>query len=377
MTCDVIVIGVGGMGSAAVYHLARRGARVLGLEQFDIPHHRGSSHGVNRIIRLGYAEHPSYVPLLRRAYTLWRELEEAAGEQLLYITGGFDIGPPDGAMVQGVIRSCALHDLPYELLDARTLNARHPGYRLSDALVGVFQQESGFVLAERSVLAHVEAAHALGAEVHAREAVLGWDASGAGVVVRTDRGEYRARRLVISAGAWASTLVPQLRTNAVPERQVLLFTQPHQPSLYERSRFPIFNMDAPEGHFYGFPVFGVPGFKIGKYHHLREQGPADTLDRETHPEDERVLREAVARYFPDANGPTMARTTCLFTNSPDEHFVIDHSPDESSVVIAAGFSGHGYKFCSVVGEALADLALDGGSRHDLSLFRLARFGASA
>jgi sarcosine oxidase len=373
VTVDVIVIGVGGMGSAATYHLARRGARVLALEQFDVPHDRGSSHGVNRIIRLGYAEHPSYVPLLRRAYALWRDLEAAAGEQLLFITGGFDIGAPEGALVPGVLRSCTLHDLPYEVLDAQALNARHPGYGLRDPLVGVFQQESGFVLAERSVIAHVEAAHALGAAVHAREPVVGWEAAGGRVHVRTTRGRYAASHLVITAGPWASSVVPLLGDVAVPERQVLLFTQPRQPVLYQMDRFPIFNMEAPEGHFYGFPVHGVPGFKIGKYHHLRQDGNPATMDREVHAEDEQALREAVARYFPDANGPTLAMKTCIFTNTPDEHFIIDRHPDEPSVTIAAGFSGHGYKFCSVIGEAIADLALEGGTRHDLSLFRLDRF----
>lgn len=187
-----------------------------------------------------------------------------------------------------------------------------------------------------------------------------------------ESGEYRAKRLVITAGPWASSLVPQLRTLAIAERQVLLFSQPRTPASYTLDRFPVFNMDVPEGHFYGFPVFGVPGFKIGKYHHRREQGEPGTMDRDAYPEDEQVLREAVGRYFPDASGPTLALKTCLFTNSPDEHFIIDRHPDEPSVVIAAGFSGHGYKFCSVVGEALADLSLDEGSRHDLSLFQLSR-----
>ncbi|HEY7290047.1 MAG TPA: N-methyl-L-tryptophan oxidase [Vicinamibacterales bacterium] len=375
MDYDVIVIGIGGMGSAAVYHLARKGVRVLGLEQYDIPHDRGSSHGVNRIIRLGYAEHPSYVPLLRRAYELWRELEAACGEQLLFITGGFDIGPRDGTLVSGVLRSCALHGLQYELMEPAAVNDRYPGFRLIDPLVGVFQPDSGFVLAERSVIAHVEAAHARGADVRARETVLDWEASDAGVRVRTNRGRYRAKRLVITAGPWASSVVPALRTLTVAERQVLLFAQPLRPELYRLGRFPIFNMDAAEGHFYGLPIHGVPGVKIGKYHHLHQQGAPDALDRDVHDEDERVLRDAIARYFPDANGPTMALKTCLFTNSPDEHFIIDRHPHHASVFIAAGFSGHGFKFCSVVGEILAELAVDGATRHDLSLFRLSRFGS--
>jgi sarcosine oxidase len=377
MTYDAIVLGIGGMGSAAAYHLARRGARVLGLEQFDVPHDRGSSHGVTRIIRLAYAEHPSYVPLLRRAYALWRDLERAHGERLLVVTGGLDLGRADSGVVAGSRRSCELHDLPHEVLTGPQINARFPGYGLPGDFLGVLQPEGGFVLAERGVVAHVEAAHAAGAEIRAREGVLAWEAGDRGVGVRTTRGEYRARRLVITAGPWASRCVPALAGLARPERQVLLFTQPRTPAHFRPDRFPVFNMGAPDGHFYGLPIHGVPGFKIGLYNHRREQVDPDTVDRAVHAEDEAVLRAGIARYFPDADGPTLAMTTCLFTNSPDEHFILDRHPAEPAVTIAAGFSGHGYKFCSVVGEVMADLALDGGSRHDLALFRLDRFSSAA
>jgi sarcosine oxidase len=374
---DVIVIGVGGMGSATVYHLARRGARVLGLERFDIPHDRGSSHGVTRIIRLAYAEDPAYVPLLRRSYALWRELEREAGEPLLFITGGLDLGPRQGRIVSGSLRSCAAHDLPHDVLDAATIQSRFPGYRVPDDIVGVLQPDGGFVLSERAIVAHVDAALALGATVHAREAVEAWEASGDSVRVKTTRGEYRARRLVITAGPWAAQMVPALGALAVPERQVLLWAQPKRPELFRADRFPIFVLEAVEGIYYGFPIHGVPGFKLGRYHHRGEHGEADALDREIHPEDERVLRVALERYFPEANGPTLAMRTCMFTNSPDEHFILDRHPDEPAVAIAAGFSGHGYKFCSVVGEIMADLALEGGSTLDLSLFRLDRFAPRA
>jgi sarcosine oxidase len=373
MAYDVIVIGLGGMGSAAVFHIARRGAKVLGLEQFDIPHDRGSSHGVNRIIRLAYAESPFYVPLLRRAYELWRELESVANERLLLITGGLDLGAPDSPLIRGSRRSCEVHQLPHEYLDAATINARFPGYELPGDFVGVLQPDGGFVLAERSLIAHVEGALAAGGEIRAREAVQQWDADGERVRVQTSRGSYEAKRLVITAGPWAADLVPSLKTLAVPERQVLLFTQPRHPDRYQPDRFPIFNMSAPEGHFYGLPIYGVPGFKLGKYHHREQRSRADDIDRAVHAEDEETLRAGLRRYFPDANGPTLAMKTCIFTNSPDEHFILDRHPDRPAVSIAAGFSGHGYKFCSVVGEVMADLALDGGSRHDLSLFQLTRF----
>src|SRR5438552_6348926 len=185
MRYDAIMIGVGGMGSAAVYELARRGLRVLGLEQFDIPHERGSSHGVNRIIRLAYWEHPSYVPLLRRAYELWRELEVRRGEQLLYITGSIDAGRADSKTVVGSLRSCDIHALPHDLLDATTLMRRFPGYRLAPDMMGVLQPDRGFVLCERAIVNYVEAARELGADVHAREPVISWSPLADGVEVRT------------------------------------------------------------------------------------------------------------------------------------------------------------------------------------------------
>jgi sarcosine oxidase len=373
-TYDVAVIGVGGMGSAALYRLAQRGARVLGLEQFDIPHELGSSHGISRIIRLAYAEHPKYVPLLRRAYQLWRELENQVGERLLIITGGVDAGLENSAMVKGVLRCCAIHHLPYELLSAAALRRRFPGYRLRPNMVAVYQPDAGFLLSERCVVAHVVAAQKLGAEIHARERVIAWHQAKKWLVITTDRTTYHAKKLVITAGPWARDLVPELRDLAVPERQVLIWTQPLRPEFFRLGSFPVFNMQAPEGRFYGCPVYGIPGFKLGKYNHRRE--PVDDpgqMDRRCYPEDEEILRDGIRRYFPDAGGPTMAMKTCLFTNSPDEHFILDFHPKWPQVAIAAGFSGHGFKFCSVVGVIMSDLALDENTRWDISLFRLDRF----
>lgn len=370
---DAIVIGLGAMGSATAYRLARRGMRVLGLEQFDIPHDRGSSHGVNRIIRLAYWEHHSYVPLLRRAYELWREIENVTGERLLFITGSIDAGEETCNTVKGALLSCEIHALPHETLDAEELHARFPGYRLPREMMAIYQPDGGFILSERAIVTHVMAAQALGAEVHAREEVLSWDARSGGVQVRTSRGRYTADRLVLTAGPWAANLLPDLAWMMVPERQVLLWAHPRRPDYFRLGAFPVFNLEAPEGRFYGLPVYGIPGFKFGKYHHRYETTDPDQMDREIHPEDEEVLREGIRRYFPDADGPTMAMKTCLFTNSPDEHFIIDAHPALSQVYLAAGFSGHGFKFASVVGEIIAELVLEGGSDLDISLFRLNRF----
>jgi sarcosine oxidase len=203
--------------------------------------------------------------------------------------------------------------------------------------------------------------------------VLGWEPLGDGVAVVTDRGRYTADRMVVTAGAWSMGLLPELEGLAVPERQVLGWFQPRVPDLFSPGRFPIFNLEVDEGHFYGFPVETIPGFKIGRYHHLEEVVDPETMQREPGVADEVLLRSAVDRYFPDASGPTLTLKTCLFTNSPDEHFIIDVHPTLGQVSLAAGFSGHGFKFSSVVGEILADLATEGATRHDISILRLGRF----
>ena len=369
---DAIVVGVGGMGSATSYYLARRGKRVLGLERFGLPHTMGSSHGHTRIIRLAYYEHPSYVLLLKRAYELWREIQETAGERLLHTTGSVDSGPEDSWVFKGSWESCRLHDLPHEVLTGSELHRRHPGYRLPDDHLALVQPDGGFLAPEKCIVSYVMAAQAHGAEIHARERVLEWEPLEGGVRVRTDRGSYEADKLVVTAGAWDGELIDVLDGLAVPERQVLAWLQPTRPERFRPENFPVFNLLVDEGRFYGFPVHGVPGFKFGKYHHLEEVVDPETLDREAHDYDEQLLRDFAERYFPDGCGPTMDLQTCMFTNTPDNHFVIDVHPDYEQVSFASPCSGHGYKFASVIGEVMADLADTGITRHDISLFRLDR-----
>ena len=371
---DVIVIGVGAMGSATIYELAKRGKRVLGIERFDIPNDQGSSHGVNRIIRLAYYEHPSYVPLLRRSYELWDGLETQSEEKLLHTTGSIDADSENGEVFVGSRQSCEVHDIPHEVLSAAETNKRFPGYHLPDGHFSLFQPDGGFLLSERCIVAFANAAMAAGAEVHAREAVTDWNVTGAGTIrVVTDRGEYEAGALAITTGAWSEKLVPGLKNKATAERQALGWYQPTQPGAFSPENFPVFNAMFEEGRYYGFPVFGIPGFKIGRYHHLDEQVDADEMSREVTPADERILRDAVERYFPLANGPVMTMKTCVFTNSPDEHFIIGSPVDMPQVSFAAGFSGHGFKFASVIGEIMADLSTIGQTTHDISMFDPGRF----
>ena len=369
-TYDAIVVGVGGMGSATLYHLTRRGAkRVLGLEQFDVPNDQGSSHGLSRIIRLAYWEHPGYVPLLRRTYALWHELEDQTGERLLVTTGSVDAGPPESPAVRGARHACQIFDLPHVLHDGASLRTVFPGYQLPPDFVALYQPDGGFLVPERCIESHVAAAQRAGAVVRTRERVIDWTERRGSIEVRTDRGTYTCHQLVVTAGPWAGKMLAGLQPLLTPERQVTLWVRPRRPEYFQPATFPVVYMHTPEGSFYALPSHEGSGFKIGRYHHLGQRVDPDTMDRECHAEDEGVLRDAVHRYFPDADGPTLAMKTCLFTNTPDEHFIITRLGG-SSITVAAGFSGHGFKFCSVVGEILAELALDGGTRHDISLFAL-------
>ncbi len=370
----MIVVGVGGMGSAACWQLARRGRRVLGLDRFDIPNAFGSSHGLTRIIRLAYFESPEYVPLLKRAAALWREASAASGETLMITTGSLDAGAPDSVQVRGALESCRVHRLDHEVLTGDEVNRRYPGCRLPHDFAAVYQPDGGFVLSERAIVAHATMAIAAGAEIHGREQVLDWSPiAGGGVRVATTRGSYEAGRLVLSPGAWIGDLCPPLAGIAVPERQVVGWFQPQDPAKFQPQAFPVHCLRVAEGFYYLLPIHGVPGVKIGFYHHRGETGPADTLSRDIEPADEALLRRCLARHFPEADGPVMALRTCMFTNTPDGHFVVDTLPGQPEVVVVSACSGHGYKFASVVGEIVADLATAGESRFDLAMFGLGRF----
>jgi len=372
---DVIVIGVGAMGSATIYELTNRGLSVLGIEQDNIPNDIGSSHGITRIIRLAYYEHTSYVPLLRKSYTLWRDLEKRIGKRILVTTGSIDASRENDEVFRGSKSSCDIHNLDYEVLDSGEISNRFPGYQLPNDVIGLYQPDGGILIPEECIVGYVNVALELGAEIHGREQVISWSPMGGGVRIKTDKGEYSSEKLVITAGAWTSKLFSELKELAIPERQVLAWFQPGRPELFTPSTFPVMNILVEEGRYYGFPAYGIPGFKVGRYHHRGENVDPDTMDRNPNSEDEALLRSFTNRYFPDASGPTIALKTCMFTNSPDEHFIIDFHPEWPQICIAAGFSGHGFKFASVVGEIMAELVCDGNSHHNLDLFKLDRFNA--
>lgn len=372
-TYDVIVVGVGGMGAAACHQLARRGQRVLGLEKFAIGHAMGSSHGLTRILRLAYFEGSAYVPLVQRARDLWIETGKRIGEPLFFETGALEIAGETSDHIERSRQSCLDHGLAHTLLDRDAVERRYPAFRLPKDSIALFQPESGFVASERAILAHVGLALADGAEIRGQEPLLDWEPTAeGGVRVRTGRGTYEAGRLVLSPGAWIGKIVPALAPVTSVVRQSLGWFAPLQPELLAMDRFPAFTLDVDEGGFYGFPLWGHPGFKLGSPHWGGDPFDPNTPTREPAPAHEAVLRRCLERYIPAAAGTTLGLKACLYTMTPDEHFIIDTLPDHPQVIVASPCSGHGYKFASAVGEVLADLATAGRSRFDLSLFSLGR-----
>jgi sarcosine oxidase len=361
------------MGSATLYQLARRGQRVLGLEAFEAGHRLGSSHGESRIIRLAYYEHPSYVPLLRRAYALWEELERVSSERLLRITGGLMIGAPDSALVSGARASAVQHGLEHELLEAAEVRRRYPALHLESGDVALFEPRAGILSPERCVAAHTHLACAAGAEAHFEEPVRSWRASDAGVEIETEVERYSARQVVFTCGAYMSQVLGDERVQVRAERIPLFWLRPLEPELFEPGRLPIYLWQEPNGdHVYGFPHLEWPGVKVAR-HHSRDYCDPRTVDRQVNAEDERRLRAVLADRLPALNGPVESSMICLYENSPDEHFLIDRLPGQPNVIFGGGFSGHGFKFASVVGEILADLVTEGRATSDADFLKLRPF----
>jgi sarcosine oxidase len=367
---DVIVIGLGGMGSAAAAHLAGRGARVLGLERFGPAHAQGSSHGGSRIIRQAYFEDPAYVPLLRRSYELFEQLGTDSGSDLLTITGGLYLGLPESETVAGSLRAAQEWDLPHELLSATEIRRRFPTFDPADDEVGVYEAVAGFVRPEATVTAHLELAGRSGAELRFEEPALGWAADGDGVRVTTAAGTYTAGRLVICPGAWAPELLADLGVPLTVERQVMYWFQPDGGvAPFTPERHPIWIHGEDDRQLYGFPAIDGPegGVKAAFFRRGVVCTP-DTIDREVRPEEAEVIAAHLRAFLPTMPDRLLAAVACMYTTTPDQHFVIANHPLHERVTVACGFSGHGFKFVPVVGEILADLALTGATEHPIGLF---------
>jgi sarcosine oxidase len=371
---DVIVAGVGGMGSAACYHLAKRGQRVLGLERFDLGHSMGSSHGLTRIIRIAYFEGEFYVPLLKRAAELWTETGKEANTQLLYVTGSLDIAPEGDGFVESSQKSCLTHDLKHEVLDNKILAKRYPQFTLTPKHHALWQPDGGFVASERAIFAHAGLAMKHGAELRFNEPILSWKpTANGGVEVKTERTTYTAGHLVLSSGAWMPELVPALGKTEHVVKQAIGWFGVKNPAQFMPDRMPVFILTVEEGNFYGFPLWEHPGFKLGGPHFAREPIDPNNLDRTPSPKQVAAIRDCLKRYIPDAAGDPMTLKGCMYTVTPDEHFVVDRLPETPQVIALSPCSGHGYKFCSVLGEVAADLVIKGATPFDISELSIRRF----
>lgn len=372
---DALVVGLGGMGSAASYHLAKDGHEVLGLEAFSRGHTWGSSHGGSRIIREAYAEAVEYVPLVQRAYALWQELEAESGQDLLTVTGGLVAGLRDGKILQGSLNSARKHNLRIEQLSAVDVAERYPGIRFSDDLAAIYDPRSGILNPEKCVDAHLDRAEQLGAEIHHEEPVLDWGATSSGAWVRTHQGTYEAERLIFTAGPWAGQLLDDLRLPLTVERVVNVHFEPKKPELYGPDICPVYTLTFPEVSYYGFPLLPGQGMKVGS--HTGTPTSPDDVKRTVEDSEIEEYRQVLENYFPDAAGAYKRSVTCLYTTTPDRNFIIDRHPEHNHVVFACGFSGHGFKFCSIVGEILGQLAVAGNSDYSIDFLSASRFAESS
>lgn len=370
----MIVLGLGGMGSAAAAQLAERGARVLGLERFGPAHDQGSSHGETRIVRQAYFEHPDYVPLLRRAYQHWERL----GEQLLTRTGALMIGAADSSVVTGTLESARRWELPHEVLDQAAMAERYPQFALRTGECGVYEANAGYVNPEQAVQTQLDLATQAGAELRFHTVVDGWSLTAAGVAVHLGPQTLTATRVVLAAGAWTPKLVaPGLLPLRAVRRVMFFLDPPAGLADFEPDRFPVYVFETGPGDaVYGFPHVGAAGagVKIG-FHYRGPEVDPDRIDRAVTAAEKSEMQAAVRERIPGLDGPVVDARVCMYTMTPDEDFLLGWLPGaEHQVAVAAGFSGHGFKFTPVVGEILADLALDGHTELPIDFLRPDRFG---
>lgn len=374
---DAIVIGVGSMGSSTCYHLAKQGYKVLGLEQFTIPHELGSHTGQSRIIRKAYFEHPNYVPLLHKAYANWKSLEEENGHQLYFKTGLLYFGPEEHLLIKGTKESAAKYSIDINEFTSEEQQDQFPQFSIPSDYSHLLEPDAGFISPERAILTYTSQALKHGAIIHSNEKTLEWKRENSAITVKTDKRTYRCKKLILTAGAWAQdfTSIQTLRVT----RQTIFWAAPKKPKAFELEQLPCWTIADPavSGFYYGFPIlpeaFGEPvGFKFA-HHTLGEPSNPDTVKRHVTKEEEEMIVSAIRHFLPDGTGSIQQSKICLYTSSPDDHFILDFHPDNEDVVIAAGFSGHGFKFASVIGEILSQLAMEGKTSQPIEFLRADRF----
>ncbi len=351
---DLVIVGVGTMGSAALYHATRRGLKVLGVEQFTtVPHEHGSHHGTTRAIRKAYFEHPGYVPLLLRAYELWEQLQQEYGEKLLVKSGGLMIGSPSSQVFSGALLAAQRHDLVYERFTKKEIEKRYPFLSLQDEQEAVFEPDAGYLLSDVAIKAHVSQALRLGAQLQLGCKVKGWSPSGDGIAVHLPNETMYAQHLILTVGAWATEFLPI--TPLQIERQVLYWFEPPNEAM---NAAPIYVIEEQDGTImYGFPNQPEHGVKVA-FHHGGELCTLDSIDRAIRPQEIQRMRVALSRRIPSVASNNLRKSVvCMYTNTPDYNFLVGPHPQQHHVTLGLGYSGHGFKFASVMGELLVNLSL--------------------
>jgi monomeric sarcosine oxidase len=370
---DAIVLGAGGaVGSAALWHLAQRGVRVLGLDRFVPPHDQGSSHGQTRVIRQAYFEHADYTPLLQESYRLWEQLASRVGNQLYHEVGVLQVGPADGKVVPGVLQAAKEHELKVDRITPAAIRQRWPGFRVPDDLVGVFEQQAGYLMVEECVKAQVEVAKMEGAELRCPVEVQGWNADEP-IQVHTSVGEFLTSRLIVAAGAWAGPMLGDLGVPMKVRRKSLFWYEVEDKLYGAGNSFPTFFFELPEGMFYGFPQLDDRGVKLAEHTGGKLVADPLQLDRSLHRDEQDRIETFLQQHLPRVSSRNTDHVVCMYTMSPDEHFIVDHHPSCPGVVFAAGLSGHGFKFAAVLGKVLADMSLQGGTDLTIDFLSLKRF----
>lgn len=379
---DAIVLGVGSMGSATCYFLSARGYQVLGLEQFSIPHESGSHTGQSRIIRKAYFEDAGYVPLMERAYENWKQLEELTGEQVYFKTGLLYVGPPDHLVMKGVKEAALRHKIELRFLNREQASSVFPPFTIPKRNEVIIEPDAGFIKPEKAITLYKQEAEKKGAVIHSHETVVDWKKEKDGIEVITDKSTYHCRKLIITAGAWTNKMISGLPVALKITRQVIAWVRPNNENDYVSGNFPCWMIadHNRDGVLYGFPFldkesFGSPGGLKFAWHSAAEPTDPDKVNRKVSDEEIRDLVKQVATYLPVVESAELVATkTCLYANSPDENFILDHLPGhDNDVTIACGFSGHGFKFVSVIGEILADLSMEGKTELPIDFLRLTRF----
>jgi len=377
---DVIVLGVGSMGSSTCYQLAKKGYKVLGLEQFDIPHELGSHSGQSRIIRKAYGEASDYVPLLERAYENWKTLESETGHQVYYKTGLVYFGTKNDTFLETVKKSSSEYNIPVNKLTEQECKQKYPQFELPTDFERLEEPDAGLLTPERSILLYVQQALFNGAVIRTKEKTIEWKRENGTITVKTNKGTYQTKKLVITAGAWAGKMIPSLTQNFKVTRQALAWVQPKKWDSFQLNKFPCWNLLHNGYDFYGFPIlpvgkFGGPlGLKLALHYPGGDVTDPDKVNRSTKESDETVLIEFLNKFIPNGYENTLEMKTCLYTNTPDENFIVDYLPGfDKDVTIAAGFSGHGFKFASVIGEIMADLTMSGKTKIPIDFLNAQRF----